>query len=486
MGSYQIVYNNIMLAMDKQEAVEAFSRLFKLPPEKAAAILATPKTVIRSNLDAASAELYRKKLMAIGLDVDVRDTSVTTSFLTSTNPSPVISSKSLTLSDDGVYSEEGGARYHGNRTLDFSFNGSGSEYFRIWIVNVCLMVLTAGVYSVWAVARTRQYFYANTTLDNMPFQYITAPLKILSGYMVGVTVLLVYAGLLVLPVAPAIYSLPLLLLFPLLLVWFYCRKLPFIVWRNVSFDFTRDVSEAYKIALLPTMLLGGIFFGLSVSGGLHSLNTLNSKMLLAGMLFFCLGFPYWQYSLNRFFIHHASYGDEYFQFAPSVAAYYKLYFFKLPALLLLLMLLALLMVLAVIGAGWEQQLVALQSWWHSTTAGVTVSPEASTLMVVGVAACWLAAGLCWVVAYARASVINLRYQGMALGKSQLGCDVHTMPLLWLYLSNAVAILLTAGLFIPWARVRVIRYRLSCLSLFASFELDDIVNTAQRKRLQANR
>jgi hypothetical protein len=79
MGNYQIVYNSIMLAMDKREVEDAFARLFKLSPEKAAAILAKPQTVLRRDLDGETAEVYREKLMAIGLDVDVRDMSMKSS-----------------------------------------------------------------------------------------------------------------------------------------------------------------------------------------------------------------------------------------------------------------------------------------------------------------------------------------------------------------------------------------------------------------------
>ncbi|MCS6766168.1 MAG: DUF898 domain-containing protein, partial [Candidatus Protistobacter heckmanni] len=36
------------------------------------------------------------------------------------------------------------------RTLPLRFTGSGAEYFRIWIVNLSLSVLTLGIYSAWA------------------------------------------------------------------------------------------------------------------------------------------------------------------------------------------------------------------------------------------------------------------------------------------------------------------------------------------------
>ena len=47
-----------------------------------------------------------------------------------------------------------------------------------------------------------------------------------------------------------------------------------------------------------------------------------------------------------------------------------------------------------------------------------------------------------------------------------------------YLSNLLGILLTAGLFIPFAIVRTMKYRLSCITVHASYDLDDIVNPAR--------
>jgi len=43
-------------------------------------------------------------------------------------------------------------------TKQFYFTGKGGEYFRIWIVNICLTILTLGIYSAWATVRTRRYF----------------------------------------------------------------------------------------------------------------------------------------------------------------------------------------------------------------------------------------------------------------------------------------------------------------------------------------
>ena len=59
--------------------------------------------------------------------------------------------------------------------LRLEFRGSGREYFRIWIVNLLLSILTLGIYSAWAKVRKKKYFYRNTLLDDHNFD--TTPIR---------------------------------------------------------------------------------------------------------------------------------------------------------------------------------------------------------------------------------------------------------------------------------------------------------------------
>ena len=54
-----------------------------------------------------------------------------------------------------------------------------------------------------------------------------------------------------------------------------------------------------------------------------------------------------------------------------------------------------------------------------------------------------------------------------------------MPMLWLYLSNTTAILLSMGLLIPWATIRTVRYRLDHLSIQLSGQLTEFVVSEQK-------
>ena len=53
----------------------------------------------------------------------------------------------------------------------FIFNGKGSDYFGLWIINSFLTVITIGLYYPWAKATKLKYFYSNTTLDGHSFTF---------------------------------------------------------------------------------------------------------------------------------------------------------------------------------------------------------------------------------------------------------------------------------------------------------------------------
>jgi uncharacterized membrane protein YjgN (DUF898 family) len=50
------------------------------------------------------------------------------------------------------------AKLQMQRQLPIRFTGSGSEYFRIWAVNLLLIVVTLGLYLPFAKARRIRYF----------------------------------------------------------------------------------------------------------------------------------------------------------------------------------------------------------------------------------------------------------------------------------------------------------------------------------------
>ena len=53
-------------------------------------------------------------------------------------------------------------------------------------------------------------------------------------------------------------------------------------------------------------------------------------------------------------------------------------------------------------------------------------------------------------------------------------------MIWIYLSNAIAIMFSLSLLVPWASIRTVRYRLSNLKVAISGGLDSFVAGEQEK------
>lgn len=304
------------------------------------------------------------------------------------------------------------------RALRFEFTGNAKEYFRIWIVNTLLTIVTLGVYSAWAKVRTKQYFYRHTFVDGTSFEYLADPYKVLKGRLIAALAL----GLLF---ASQHYSVTLyvivVVLFVLATPWVLVKALAFnarnSAYRNLRFAFTGRTGEAF-----------GLYLG----------------MLLLHVVSCGLAYPYVQWRMTSFVISRHLYGDLRLWWESKAGAYYVVY---LVALALLLPAYIAVFALTFSGLGHERNPAAIQR-----------------AMLPGLAALYLA--IFAVTAYVRSRVANLAWGGIRLGPHWLTCHQRARELLLLYVVNFLAVVGSVGLLIPWARVRLARYRASCLTLCA--------------------
>src|SRR5688572_15817109 len=78
--------------------------------------------------------------------------------------------------------------------LKVEFTGSGSEYFRIWIVNLLLTIVTLSLYRPFAKARRLAYFHGNTLVGGQPLGFHGDPWKMLRGYLLMLLFGVAYAA----------------------------------------------------------------------------------------------------------------------------------------------------------------------------------------------------------------------------------------------------------------------------------------------------
>ena len=87
---------------------------------------------------------------------------------------------------DGAVAHAGARLDSAERRYPVEFSGAAGEYFRIWIVNLVLTIVTLGIYSAWAKVRKRRYFYSHTRIDGEGFEYRANPVAILKGRLIAV------------------------------------------------------------------------------------------------------------------------------------------------------------------------------------------------------------------------------------------------------------------------------------------------------------
>ena len=311
----------------------------------------------------------------------------------------------------------------------FEFRGTGGEFFRIWIVNLALTLITLGIYSAWAKVRTRRYFYGNTTVAGHSFDYHAVPLRILLGRVIALALFVGYN--LVSRLSPAAAA-PAVLIFVAAIPWLIVASQRFNArntsYRNVRFNFTGTYGGAFK-AFLLWPLAGAVTLG--------------------GLV------PLAHRARNYFYINKHTFGGRPFATQFPAWSIYKIY---LQVLLMLIAVLAVigLIVAAIIG---------------------TVPPNAGRQAVVGtVGAIAGLAGSMTIFAYVGAKAFNLTVSNTVIdGQHRLSATLSPWSMVWIGVSNLFLVLVTIGLFYPWARVRMARYLAQNMSFQAATNLDEFTS-----------
>lgn len=328
------------------------------------------------------------------------------------------------------------------RTLAFSFRGSAGEYFGIWIVNTLLKIVTLGIYTAWAKVRQRSYFYGSTTLHGEPFAYLADPLTIFKGWLIGAAAFLLYmTASRVSALLSGIIGLAIFLAVPWLVVRSRMFNARNSAHRNIRFSFRPDYREAYI-----------------VFAGLPLLTPFTLGLLL----------PYVIYRQKRFLVEQSSYGMTPFSFGATAREFYRLY---LRAALGALALVAGYLGLFFLAAGAGPVTEGLGNGAQAARAFLPLMFLFPLLYF-------------YLATYVQTSVANLAWNATTLGPCRFRSTLRTRDMMWLYLSNAVAIACTLGLLIPWAAVRMARYRFGRLAMEASGGLDGFLALARREEVGA--
>lgn len=310
---------------------------------------------------------------------------------------------------------------------EITFSATGGEYFRIWIVNLLLTIVTLGIYSAWAKVRRNQYFYSSTRLAGSSFEYHGTPMAILKGRLIALALFGVYN--LAFRMSPAA-GLAMFAVMAAVMPWLLWRSMQFSLYnssyRGIRFGFDGSARQAYA-AFLGMAVLSAVSFG-----------------LLA---------PFAHQRLKKFQHSEARYGSSKFSFDAKVSGFYKIYL-----VLFGLMVLGTVVFFGVITALVVGSSDRMQAANYGSIVGI--------LLIYP----WVLAST-WLF---MAMLQNLVWNHTQLGAHRFQSAMHWGRLAFIYATNTVGIILTLGFYTPFAKVRAMKYRLESISLQVSGGLDDVV------------
>lgn len=342
-----------------------------------------------------------------------------------------------------------------------TFHGNAGEYFRIWIVNVALSLVTLGIYSAWATVRTRRYMYANTRLGDTPFDYLAEPVPILKGRILTAILFGFYAA--AGRISPRVQIVAALLV-AAFMPWMVVKSLMFRAryssWRGLRFFFSADYGGAYKWYLGVYFLMGLplVITFLAALGGHPGGGTF---LGLAGMAAI---YPWIKGNQQRWMVENHHFGGKSFAFRGEMSHYYGIY----------LKAFALAMLWGVLTAFLIGVLGYAVNGTHATIELPKGKPGLLSIAFVYACATPFYLGV-W--SFLQSRMTNMLYNQARLGPYRFRCTLGYWSMLGIYASNALAILLTLGLATPWARVRLARFRADNLRIIGDGNLDDFVRDA---------
>ena len=311
----------------------------------------------------------------------------------------------------------GSAASTAERVLRPEFTGTAAEYFRIWIVNLFFTLITLGIYSAWAKVRKKRYFYGSTRLDGDTFDYFASPKTILKGRIVAFVVFVIYAFASELYPASgyAMWG-----VFLLGLPWLVMRSLMFnarnSAYRGLRFDFAAASREAVRVYIGMPLVVG----------------------LTLG-----LAFPWFMARQKAFVLSHHALGTTRFGCDVSAREFFGIYI--LGGIILF--------ALSVPAIG--------LIWFAAASEAV---PEAYSWIAFMIPMVLVYAAYAVVYAFIQARTTNLLWNGAHGPGIRFSSTLGAPKLARLYIGNVIAIAATAGLLIPWAVVRTLRYRLENLAM----------------------
>lgn len=371
---------------------------------------------------------------------------------------------------------------HGIAAYRLRFSGTGGEYFRVWIVNVLLSIVTLGLYTPWARRRTARWFYDHTLIASSPLEF-TAPLrKMVFSFILFALLYLAYQ------IAAETGQDTMVLFFIVAAaalapyIWGSAMRfrLASTRWRGLQLHFAAGWKDVY-LASWPIFVMAALW--IAISFGLEMLAAdLGAPAVRKprGVQFPVVSPPMWglialgvvvsllciirvEFNYKSLLVLRAGIGKQRGRWKPVYSDFVRIWGATIAVLL------AGIALILALGAG---ALYTLQTLFSNARGPAMFVLILVTVLVIFVGLILVSAPA---RAYREARMFKLIWSNVGLSQiARFKCDLRHWPFVRLRLKNLLLTLLTLGFYRPFARVSEYRMKADSVTLHVKGSLDQLV------------
>ncbi|RYF42591.1 MAG: DUF898 domain-containing protein [Comamonadaceae bacterium] len=364
------------------------------------------------------------------------------------------------------------APINGIEAFSMEFSGTGGEFFRVWIVNVLLSIVTFGLYTPFARRRTAQYFYSHTLVADSPLEFTAQQRKMVFGFLLlvalyGAFQLAAETGQ---DLTVAVFFLAGAVLAP----WLWGSAMRFRLgstrWRGVRLQFRATWAEVYRASwpvfaiALAWALVAAIFSTFAGQGvrGVPAWAWLLPPAALAGT-FLCI--IRLEFNYKSLLVLRAAIGSHSGRWKPVYRDFVKIWLATLGVFLASMLVVGAVTALAVGGS-------------VATLSGIK-KPGFMAFLIIAA----LVIGFIFMLflasaparAYREARMLQLVWNNVGVSSiARFRCNLKARRYVLLRLKNVLFTLLTLGLYRPFAMVSEYRMKTHSITLHVKGGVNQLV------------
>jgi len=364
------------------------------------------------------------------------------------------------------------------------FEGSGREYFKIWIVNVLLTIVTLGFYYPWAKVRNRRYFYANSILNDRNFEYHATGKQLFIGFLVAMTLFIVYV---VIQQVSPIGSLMLIGALFIAIPWLIWRSMMFNMrmtsFSNVRFDFAGQLRDSYmNFFVYPVLLMIGyvvLAIGVEVLMPILGMGLTSVISFVVFLTFIVFAVSFIKKKNTEYIINLSRYGQGIFQTNVKTKEFMTIMLKTVGIAILAMFATALVIGALVYATVGLETLVSLQE--AANDPQMMQAKMAAIMPIIGLAYLGMILASMFIMAYSMTRQRTYVYENTTLDDEiTFGSTLKAKQFAWVMITNFLAVIATLGLAMPWAKVRVAKVMLENTQVYTDGGFDQYMTQKQNE------